>query len=63
MQTNFQEYEVTLKLRYTSEVFPGDPDDVYELADLERYAVVTELNLAFPDSEILSMSIDPVLGE
>lgn len=63
MITNFQEYEVTLKLRYSSEVFPGDPDDVYELAELEKAAAIVDIKLAFPDSEIIDLEISPVIGE
>lgn len=63
MQTNFQEYEVNVRLRYTSEVFEGDPNDVYELADLERATAVTAIQIAFPDSELYELTVDPVIGE
>lgn len=63
MQTNFQEYEVNVRFRYTSEVFEGDPNDVYELAELERATAVTAIEIAFPEAELFDLTVDPVIGE
>jgi hypothetical protein len=59
----YQKYEVTVKFTYESEVFPEDPDDVFELAELEKLAVVTDLNVAFPELEVKELEIVPVIGE
>lgn len=31
-----QEFEALVKVRWETEIFPDDPDDVYELAELEK---------------------------
>ena len=36
MAENYQTYTATIEITYSSEVFKGDPDDVYQLADLEK---------------------------
>ena len=36
MAENYQTYKATIEITYSSEVFPGDPDDVFQLADLEK---------------------------
>jgi hypothetical protein len=36
MAENYQTYTATVEITYSSEVFPGDPDDVFQLADLEK---------------------------
>ena len=59
----YQKYEVTVKFTYESEVFPEDPDDVFELAELEKPAVLTDLNVAFPELDVKELSIVPVIGE
>lgn len=59
----YQKYEVTVKFTYESEVFPEDPSDVYELAELEKLAVVTDLNVAFPELDVKSLTIVPVIGD
>jgi hypothetical protein len=63
MLGNYQKYEVTVKFTFESEVFPEDPDDVFELAALEEKSVATELNVAFPELEIKELSVAPVIGE
>lgn len=59
----YQKYEVTVKFTYESEVFPEDPDDVFELAELEKLAVVTDLNVAFPELIVKELEIVPVIGD
>ena len=36
MAENYQTYTATVEITYSSEVFEGDPDDVFQLADLEK---------------------------
>jgi len=59
----YQKYEVTVKFTYESEVFPEDPSDVFELAELEKLAVLTDLNVAFPELEVKELEIVPVIGD
>lgn len=64
MAQNFQTYEATIKLTYQSEVFPGDPDDVYELANLERPWVdqaAQVLAEEFEDGFVELLELKPVL--
>lgn len=63
MLGDFQKYEVNAKFTFESEVFPEDPDDVFELAELEKTSVATELSIAFPEIEIQELSVVPVTGE
>lgn len=63
MLGNYQKYEVTTKFVIESEVFPEDPDDVYELAGLEKTSVLVELGITFPDLEVKELSVVPVIGE
>lgn len=64
MAQNFQTYEATIKLTYRSEVFPGDPDDVFELANLERPWVdqaIQGLAEEFEDGFVELMELKPIL--
>lgn len=63
MLGNYQKYEVTVTFTYESEVFPEDPDDVFELADLEKPAVLSDLNVAFHELEVKELAIVPVIGD
>lgn len=63
MLGNYQKYEVNVKFVIESEVFPEDPDDVYELAQLEAPSVRNGLEFAFPEAEIKEFSVTPVIGE
>lgn len=63
MLGNYQKYEVTAKFIIESEVFPEDPDDVYELAKLEEASVLVELGITFPDLDVKELSVTPVIGE
>jgi hypothetical protein len=63
MLGNYQKYEVTVKFVIESEVFPEDPDDVYELARLEEPSVHNGLEFAFPDLEIKELTVAPVIGD
>lgn len=64
MIDNEQRYEVTVKLTYAAEVYPGDPDDVFELAEQEKSFIRGELESVFGASgEISELSVVPVLGE
>jgi len=64
MAQNVQKYEATFTLTYTSEVFPGDPDDVFELAKLERPWIadaVQEFADDFADGQAELLELKPVL--
>jgi hypothetical protein len=64
MAQNFQKYEATIKLTYSSEVFPGDPDDVFELANLERPWVDQAAQLLaeeFEDGFVELLELKPIL--
>lgn len=63
MLGDYQKYEVTVKFTYESEVFPEDPDDVFELAELEKIPVAADLNTAFPELVIKELNIVPVIGD
>jgi hypothetical protein len=63
MLGNYQKYEVSIKFTIESEVFPEDPDDVYELARLEEPSVRHGLEFAFPEAEIKEFTVAPVIGE
>lgn len=63
MIDRFQKYKVTVEFEFEAEVFPEDPDDVYQLADLEEKSVATELIISFPSIEIKELTVDPVIGE
>jgi len=63
MLGNYQKYEVTVKFTFESEVFPEDPDDVFELAQLEAKSVATELGIAFSELEIQTLDVAPVIGD
>ena len=63
MLGNYQKYEVNVKFVIESEVFPEDPDDVFELARLEEPSLRVDLGIAFPYAEIKELSVAPVIGE
>lgn len=63
MLGDYQKYEVTVKYTFEAEVFPEDPDDVFELAQLEEKSVAEQLSIAFPELEILDLTVSPVIGE
>lgn len=49
-------YKATVEFRWTSEVFEGDPDDVFQLAEAEKAFLTTVCDSA-------AISLDPVEGE
>jgi hypothetical protein len=63
MLGDYQKYEVNTKFTFEAEVFPEDPDDVYELAQLESKSVAEQLSIAFPELDIQELSVEPVIGE
>ena len=63
MLGDYQKYEVNVKFTFESEVFPEDPDDVYELANLEKDSLATDLKGSFPSLEIKDLQVVPVLGD
>lgn len=63
MLGDYQKYEVTVKFTFEGPVFPEDPDDVFELAQLEEKSVATELSIAFPELDIIDLVVAPVVGD
>jgi hypothetical protein len=63
MLGNFQKYEVNVTFTIEREVFPEDPNDVYELSELEKPSILNGLEFAFPDAEISEFSVTPVIGD
>jgi hypothetical protein len=63
MIDRFQTYKVTVEFEFEAEVFPEDPDDVFQLAALEEKSVATELSISFPSIDIKELSVAPVIGE
>jgi hypothetical protein len=61
MLGNYQRYEVTVKFAFDSEVFPDDPDDVFQLADLEKKTVEDVVRSAFDEVEIESLTVEPII--
>lgn len=63
MLGDYQKYNVYAKFSFEAEVFPEDPDDVYELAELEAKSVAEQLSIAFPELDITELDVYPVIGE
>jgi hypothetical protein len=61
MLGNYQRYEVTVKFAFDAEVFPEDPDDVFELAKLEEKSVAEALSTTFDEVEIEHLSVEPII--
>lgn len=60
MLGNYQRYEVTVRFSFDAEVFPEDPDDVYELAKLEEKSVAEALTTTFDEVEIDTLTVEPI---
>jgi hypothetical protein len=60
MITPYQRYEATVKFSFESEVFPGDPDDVFELAELEKDSIESIIRASFDNIEIGSIKVEPI---
>lgn len=70
MTENYQTYKATIEITYSSEVFEDDPDDVFQLADLEKDWVTGRMiNLVedFDSDDRLAgfvvVDVVPVVGE
>jgi len=70
MATNYQTYTAHIEVTYSSEVFEGDPDDVFQLADLEKPWIEDQLMSlveAFDSDEkqasFVVVSVVPEIGE
>lgn len=63
MLGDYQRYEVTVKFSFESEVFPEDPDDVFELAGLELDTVESVIRSSFDDVAFTSIDVRPVTVE
>jgi hypothetical protein len=61
MLGNYQRYEVTVKFAFDSEVFPDDPNDVFQLANLEKKTVEDAIRSTFDEVEIESLSVEPII--
>jgi hypothetical protein len=60
---DYQKYEVTAKFTFEAEVFPEDPNDVYQLAELEKGSLEEFLRSSVPDIELQELTVTPVIGE
>lgn len=63
---NVQKYRAIVQLEWSSEVFEGDPNDVFELADAEKLFLSsvldsTALSLNPEDATFDIQSIEPIL--
>lgn len=70
MAENYQTYKATIEITYSSEVFPGDPDDVFELANLEKpwvedqaMSFIEYFDSREKDASFVIVSVVPELGE
>lgn len=63
MLGDYQKYNVYAKFTFEAEVFPEDPADVFDLAQLEEKSVAEQLSIAFPELEIQDLHVEPVIGE
>ena len=61
MLGNYQKYAVNVQFCFEAEVFPEDPDDVYELAELEERSVAEQLSLSFSEVDIKALTVEPVI--
>lgn len=59
MLGDYQKYEVNVKFTFEAQVFPEDPADIYELAELEKKPTEEALRASFPELEIQELSIEP----
>lgn len=59
MLGDYQKYEVNVKFTFEAPVFPEDPDDIYELAELEKKPTEEALRANFPELELQELSIVP----
>lgn len=60
---DYQKYSVTVNFNFEAEVFPEDPDDVYELAALEKASLEEIIRNSVPDIEDLTLTVNPVIIE
>lgn len=58
--TPYQRYEATVKFAFESEVFDGDPDDVFQLAAMETDTIRSVIENSFDDVVIDSITVEPI---
>lgn len=70
MAENYQTYTATIEVTYSSEVFEGDPDDVFLLADLEKPWIedimmrnITDFDSSEKDAQFVVVSVVPEIGD
>lgn len=67
MVPNSQKIKVSLTFEYEAPIYEGDPDDAYEIAQLEGQGLteVLEDNIGglYDDFHITSLDVSPVLIE
>ena len=44
MSENTQDYVVNIQFKFTGQVFPEDPDDIYQLAQLEQESMLVNID-------------------
>lgn len=62
-EESFQKYEVLLTLTFEAPTYPEDPNDVFELANLEKQSIEQSLPTIFPELEVIEFKVTPVIGE
>lgn len=70
MATNYQTYTATIEVTYSSEVFEGDPDDVFQLADLEKVwienqmmSIASDFDSDEKDASFVVVNVVPAVGD
>lgn len=70
MATNYQTYTATIEITYSSEVFEGDPDDVFQLADLEKVwiedqmmSIASDFDSDEKDAAFVVVNVVPAVGD
>lgn len=70
MAQNYQTYKAMIEITYSSEVFEGDPDDVFQLAGLEKPWVedqamgfIEQFDSNEKDASFVVIDVVPVVGE
>lgn len=61
MLGNYQKYTVKVEYTFEAPVFEEDPQDVFELAELEKKSVAETLSGVFTDIEIQSLEVTPII--
>lgn len=58
-----QKYKVAVTFTFEAPVFEEDPNDLFELADLEEKSIVSAILSTFTDSEVSEIEVTALAGE